>query len=90
MAWRPPLTPSRAAGTVRIHGADPGSTGPPAKPSDSGFSWRYTVVCFLVIPARVPCGHGAGAKAQEVLAGSLSDAAQLLPGQVEVAAVGGT
>jgi hypothetical protein len=88
-AWRSPLTPARAAGTVRIHGANPGRAGPAAQSSASGSGWRYTVGCFVVIPARLPCGHGAGAKAPALPPGSVLDSAQLLPGQVEVAAVGG-
>ena len=76
-AWRQPLTPARAAGTVRIHGADPAAQ---SVASESGR--RYAVGCFLVIPARMPCSHSAGLNAQ-------LDSAQLLPGQVDLAAVGG-
>ena len=85
-AWRSPLTPARAAGSVRIHGANPAAQ---SVASESG--QRYAVGCFLVIPARIPCGHGAGANAPAVPARSLLDSAQLqvLPGQVEMAAVGG-
>jgi hypothetical protein len=87
-AWRPPPTPARAVGSIRVHGEDQGSAGRASQPVNSGSGQRYTVGCFLVIPARVPCGHGAGAKAPEGPTASLLDSAQLLPGQVEVAAVG--
>ena len=87
--WRPPLTPARAAGTIRIHGADPSRVGPGLHSVDSGLGLRYPVGFFMVVPARVPCGHGARANALTVPGGSPSDTEQQLPGQVAVEAAGG-
>jgi hypothetical protein len=87
--WRPPLTPARAAGTIRIHGADPSRIGPGLHSVDNGSGLRYTVGFFMVVPARVPCGHRARANTLTVPGDSLLETEQQLPGQVAVAAAGG-
>ena len=86
-AWRPPLTPARAAGAVRI--ADPDD--PAAASADSstegatGGGRRYLVGLFFPIPLRMLAGRGAAAASAKFTRSDAeggAESAAPLPGQV--------
>ena len=83
-SWRPPATPARAAGAIRVSDAHDDS------PIDAGEGGRrYLVGLFVSIPVRMPGGVGGGSAALpgppgQAKAAYGSSSLHLLPGQVPV------